>query len=101
MILSSPSILFVPTVLAYMTLTHCVSLNCRQIYKKSFLPLEEYYNFPDFFSPTMSDNDIGATSRQTPKPPSLLQIISCTLDRPFFPEPGIHTGIHTCQKYPA
>jgi hypothetical protein len=59
-----PSVLIVPMFPVSVTLTQCVCLDNRQIYKKSFLPLEEYYNFPDFFSPTMSDNDIGATSRQ-------------------------------------
>mmetsp|Transcript_40242 Transcript_40242/g.107914 ORF Transcript_40242/g.107914 Transcript_40242/m.107914 type:complete len:88 (-) Transcript_40242:169-432(-) len=32
----------------------------KQVYKKSFVPLEEYCHFADFFSPVMSDNDIEA-----------------------------------------
>lgn len=32
----------------------------KQVYKKAFVPIEEYYSYPDFFSPIMSDNDIGA-----------------------------------------
>jgi len=32
----------------------------KQVYQKSFVPLEEYSNFADFFSPIMADNDIDA-----------------------------------------